>query len=133
MNILTTQDIMPLYTTATAAAALDVSPKWLDNLLSHNQLQGFPKESQGVARRLPLTALLVISLAREFIDTTGLSAPAALRLAARLLNSRGQNATISPLFTIAVNTDALQNTLLHKLARAVETAPTPRRGRPPTR
>lgn len=124
---------MPLYNTATAAAALEVSPKWLDNILSHNKLHGLPSDSQGVARRLPLPAILVIALAREFIHTTGLSAPAALTLATRLLNLSGQSTPISPIFTITVNIDALKTTLLHKLARAVETAPTPRRGRPPTR
>ncbi|MEO9225608.1 MAG: hypothetical protein ABI328_04450 [Gemmatimonadaceae bacterium] len=124
---------MPFYNTATAAAALEVSPKWLDNLLSHNELDGIAREPQGVARRLPLTAILVISLARELIDTTGLSAPSALKLADRLLNSSSQDGPLSPVFTITVNRDALQSTLLRKLARAVETAPTPRRGRPPTR
>ena len=124
---------MPLYNTATAAAALEVSLKWLDNLLSHNDLDGVARESQGVARRLPLTAILVISLARELIDTTGLSAPAALKLADRLLNSPGQDGPLSQVFTITVNLDTLQSTLLRKLARAVETAPTPRRGRPTTR
>lgn len=124
---------MPLYNTATAAVALEVSPKWLDNLLSHNELDGVSSEAQGIARRLPLAAILVIYLAREFIDTTGLSAPAALSLAARLLNPADHNPRLSPLFSITINADSLQSTLLQKLDRAVETAPTPRRGRPPTR
>jgi hypothetical protein len=124
---------MPFYNTATAAAALDTTPKWLDNLLSHNHLDGLPTETQGVARRLSFPTILVISLAREFTETIGLPAPAALKLATRLLNSPKEQAPVSRLFDITVSVEALQTTLLRKLARAVEAAPTPKRGRPPVR
>ncbi len=124
---------MPLYNTATAAAVLDVTPKWLDNLLSHNNIDSIQSESQGVARRLSLSTITGLALAKELIDTLGVPAPAALRLAVRILDNPTGELIISPHLRIAIQTDALKADVLGRLARAVEIAPTPRRGRPPKR
>ena len=124
---------MPLYNTATAVAVLDVTPKWLDNLLSHNTIDGLQSESQGVARRLSLTTITVLVLTKELIDTLELNASAALRVAARVFDDPSGELVISPRLRIAIQKDALKADVLAQLARAVEIAPTPRRGRPPKR
>jgi hypothetical protein len=124
---------MPFYNTATAAAALEVSPKWLDNLLSHNKLDGLESESQGVSRRLSFSTIMVIALARDCIDTMGVPMPSALQLATRLLDTSDGELAISRCLSISVQLSVLRSNVLSKLARAVETAPTPRRGRPPKR
>ncbi len=124
---------MPLYNTATTAVALDVTPKWLDNLLSHNDIDGLRSESQGVARRLSLETIITLALAKELIDTINLSAPAALRLAVQVNTNGGGEIALTPHLHATIRLDALKIDVLTRLARAVEVAPTPRRGRPPKR
>ena len=124
---------MPLYNTTTTAAALGVKPKWLDNLLSHNDIQGLQSESQGVSRRLSLGTVITLALAKELIDTIGLPAPAALRLAVRINNNPVSEIALSPHLSVSTRADALKAAVLSRLAGAVEVAPTPRRGRPPKR
>jgi hypothetical protein len=124
---------MPLYNTTTVAAALGVPPKWLDNLLSHNNIDGLQSESQGVARRLSFNTIMILTLAREIIDAITIPAPAALKLAARILDGHGNQLVISPSLSITIQVELLRSDVLGRLARAVEIAPTPRRGRPPKR
>lgn len=123
---------MPYYNTVTAAAAIGVTPKWLDNLLSHNSLEDIQSDSQGVARRLSFRTITILSLAKELIDTVQLPAPAALRLAERLLADPGGEVVVSERLRITVQVDAIRSSVLSRLARAVEVTPTPRRGRPPS-
>lgn len=124
---------MPFYNTVTVAAAIGVTPKWLDNLLSHNNLEDVQRDSQGVARRLSFKTITILSLAEELINTVQLTVPAALRLAERLLDDPAGEVAVSPRLRITVEADALRSTVLSRLARAVEVTPTPRRGRPPKR
>ena len=124
---------MPSYNTATVASALGVTPKWLDNLLSHNDLAGSQRASQGVARRLSFATVTMLSLAKELIDTVGIKTPAAIELASQLLNSTTGELIVSPRLRIRVQPEVLQNDVLDSLGRAVEIAPSPRRGRPPKR
>lgn len=124
---------MPFYNTATAAAAIGVTTKWLDNLLSHHNIDSVPIDVQGVARRLSISTITVLSLAKELIDTMQLTVPAALRLAEQLLENPSGEIVVSPRLRINVQTEALRTTVLNRLAHAVEVAPAPRRGRPPKR
>lgn len=124
---------MPLYNTATAATAINVTPKWLDNLLSHNKIDGLQGDTQGVARKLSLQSITIIALAKELIDALDLRAPAAIKLAAMFLDSAAGEVTISPQLHLRFDTAAFRAEVLARLSRAVEIAPSPRRGRPPKR
>ena len=124
---------MPLYNTATVAAALGVPPKWLDNLLTHNEIQGFQNDVQGVARRLSVETIAFLMLTKELIDHVQLSAPAALRMARRLTNAPEGSLVLSPRLHLTLQPSALRADVLGKLRQAVEMAPAPRRGRPPKR
>ena len=124
---------MPLYNTATTASALGVNPKWLDNLLSHNDLDGIQGLSQGVARRLSLSSILTIALARDLAESLSIPTTSALRTATRVLETQHGEINLSPSLRLVVDLDALRTDILASLARAVELAPTPRRGRPPKR
>lgn len=124
---------MPLYNTSTTAAALGVTPKWLDNLLSHNEIAGLSQESQGVARRLSLASVTQIALAKELIDELDLSARSALQIAQRILEEPDGSLTLSPRLALQVSINELRAHVLAQLAHAVEIAPSPRRGRPPKR
>jgi hypothetical protein len=124
---------MPLYNTITAAAALGVTPKWLDNILSHNEMDGVQRSSQGISRRLSLSAITTLSLAKELIDSLHISTSAALNIAARLAEDSAGDLILSPRLRVIIRTDLIKTDVLTRLTRAVESSPTPRRGRPPKR
>lgn len=121
---------MPLYTSATTAAALELPPKWLDNLLSHNKIDGVSSECQGVARRLSLAAVETVAVVREL--STGLSIPVAvaIRIADRLLREPGRIYPASGIVRLSIDVEALRRDVAMRLAHAVEIAPHRPRGRP---
>jgi hypothetical protein len=118
------------YTVATAALALDVSVKWLDNTLSHFNVQGVTQTRQGVARRLPIESLTILAIAVSLIRALDTPVQRAIDLATQLTRSNG---TIAVPGDIQINIDVQHTTdlLLGRLEHAVEIAPLPRRGRPP--
>ncbi len=124
---------MPLYNTKTAAAVLEVTPKWLDNLLSHNSIDDLTTDTQGVARRLSVRSITMLVLAKELIDALVLPAPVALRVASRVLNTPNCELILSPRLRITISEETLKTDVLDRIASAVESAPTPRRGRPSKR
>jgi hypothetical protein len=121
---------MPLYNTSTTAAAIGVSAKWLDNLLSHNKVEGVQSERQGVARRLAFPAVATVALAHEIVTSSSIPVAAALRIAGELLASTDGVARLTPSLTLALDAPAFRAELLERLAQAVEDAPRPVRGRP---
>jgi hypothetical protein len=118
------------YTVATAALALHISPKWLDNILSHYHVQGVSQARQGVARRLSIESLTILAIAVLLIQDLDLPVAKALTLATRLIQSRGMTALPSGV-QLQIDIDQTSGDLLQRLERAVEIAPLPRRGRPP--
>jgi hypothetical protein len=118
------------YTVATAALALNVPIKWVDNILSHYRLTGIQQERQGVARRLSVEGLVTLALAALLIHELGLPVPNAITVAGEIVEQGGRHLAAQGL-TIEIDLQAFQISLLDRLERAVEIAPTPRRGRPP--
>src|SRR5689334_22152266 len=117
------------YTLATAALALGVTTKWLDNTLSHFRVQGVFQARQGVARRLPIESLALISIALDLIADLDIPVARALDLANRLTTCG--KLTLPSGATIEVDLRSISESLLQRLEHAVEVAPLPRRGRPP--
>jgi len=129
---------MPLYNTATVAAAIGASPKWLDNLLSHNKVDGVSGGRQGVQRRLSVDAVRIVALAKELIEHAALSAPAAVGIAGMLIgNAASEHSTtplqrtqLSPAIWIELDVTALDREISAGLSHAVEVTPHRLRGRP---
>ena len=123
---------MRAYTVATTAVALGVSPKWVDNVLSHHQVAGVQRARQGIARRVTPAALLVLDIALRLVRSLGLPLPQALETAGRLIDARESEVALSGTASIQIRADvgALTRELDVRLERAVEISPTPRRGRP---
>lgn len=118
------------YTVATAALALQVTPKWVDNILSHHQVQGVTQARQGVPRRLSVQALAILSITLDLMRDLELPAARALNVASALLQSEGR--IILPTgATIELDVERVGAAVLERLEHAVEVAPLPRRGRPP--
>ena len=118
------------YTLATAALALNVTSKWLDNTLSRYRVQGVVQSRQGVSRRLPIESLILIAIALDLIADFEIPLPKALGLATRLATSAGK-LTLESGARIEIDLANITESLLHRLEHAVEVAPLPRRGRPP--
>ena len=118
------------YTVATAALALRMPVKWVDNILSHHKIRGIRQERQGVARRLSVEGLLTLALAAFLIHELGLSTRRAIALADEIINGEGRYSGRQGL-TVEIDVAVFQASLLEHLEAAVEMAPAPRRGRPP--
>ena len=118
------------YTVATAALALGVSAKWIDNILSHHQVQGVNQAKQGVARRLSFESLTILAIAILLIQDLDLPTAKAVAIATELVRSRG-TAALTGGVQIQINIEQTTTDLLQRLEHAVEIAPLPRRGRPP--
>ena len=118
------------YTVATAALALGISVKWLDNVLSHNRVLGVTQERQGISRRLTVEALLVLALVVLLIQELGLPTSKAITLAEDLASNDGSYSAQQGL-NLGLDLSSFRVQLLEKLENAVEIAPLPRRGRPP--
>ena len=118
------------YTVGTAALALDVPTKWLDNVLSHFQVPGVTQERQGISRRVSLEGVLQLALALRLIDDLEIPTANALRLARSISQVGGQHQTSSGI-SIGLDLSTIRAGLEARLAQAVEIAPVPRRGRPP--
>jgi hypothetical protein len=121
---------MPLYNCSSTAAALGVSAKWLDNILSHNDIDGVSRARQGVPRRLSSEAIMTIAIANELNSTAAVPIATALPLAARLLSNTDHTVQIGAGLTLTLDAMAVRTAMMHRLAHAVEVTPTPPRGRP---
>lgn len=118
------------YTVATAALALGMPAKWVDNILSHNKVPGIRQQRQGIARRLSVEGLLVLALTALLTHELGLSTANAIIVAEGIIKSSGRYLAGQGL-SIEIDLAAFQAHLLERLESAVEIAPIPRRGRPP--
>jgi hypothetical protein len=119
-----------VYTSPTVALTLGTTAKWLDNVLSHYTVPGVQQKRQGISRRLGLDGILVLAIGLRLIQDLGLAIPHALHLAEALAKKGGREITPHG-FEISLGLDALRERVLERLEGAVETAPVPRRGRPP--
>ena len=118
------------YTVATAALALGMPIKWVDNVLSHNKIAGIRQERQGIARRLSIEGILTLALTALLIHELGISTPRAIAIAEGIVDADGRHTSSSGL-SVEINLATFRASLLERLENAVEVAPVPRRGRPP--
>ena len=118
------------YTVATAALALGMPIKWVDNVLSHNKIGGIRQERQGIARRLSIEGLLTLALTALLIHELGISTTRAIAIAGGIIEGSGRK-VYSDGLSVEIDLPTFQARLLERLENAVEVAPIPRRGRPP--
>lgn len=125
---------MRAVTTGTAAFALGIPKKELDNILSRYAVRGFERGRQGVARRLSQASIEQVALAIDLTRDYSIPVPTALLLAEEALSSR-EGVITSPGGHLAIHVDLerIRRDLQAKLAEAIENVIPPRRGRPPVR
>lgn len=117
------------YTVATAALAVQVPLKWVDNILSHHAMPGVFQQRQGVPRKLNLDGLVILGLTALLTDELGIPVRKAIEIATGLESNGGRYASPRG-FTLMVDLPRFRSGLLERLENAVEIAPAPRRGRP---
>ena len=123
---------MPLYNTSSTASAIGVTDKWLDNLLSHNKIEGVQQARQGVARRLSLEAVLIITVTRSLMEAFSIPAPRAIALANDLMTASTGSVVFPPAVSLVLDIPTLRAMVIDQLMHAIEITPTRPRGRPKT-
>jgi len=125
---------MRAVTTGTAAFALGIAKKDLDNILSRYPIRGYARGRQGVARRLSLASIEQVALAIDLSRNYSIPTPTALLLAEEALSSH-EGVIASPAGHLALHVDLerIRRDLHVKLTDAIEHVIPPRRGRPPAR
>jgi hypothetical protein len=120
------------YTVAASAVTLRVSAKWLDNVLSHHSVPGVQHTRQGVKRLLPPSALIQLEIALVLSRALAVPLGVAIPFAIKLHQAGGRIDTAGlPPVTITLDLPRLTSALDRRLADAVESGPSPKRGRPP--
>jgi hypothetical protein len=122
-----------LYNVAVASLAIRAPVKWTDNLLSQHTIPDVHKIARGVARGISWSALVRIALVRELHVRLGCAIHQAVSLATELLASPDGSTSPQGCITLVVDRPAFERELQSRLAEALEMAPRPRRGRPPSR
>jgi hypothetical protein len=123
---------MRLYDIAIATLAIRAPRKWTDNVMSQHQLPEVVSVRQGVARRIPYQGLLRLVIIRELHVELGIGVATAVQFAGRLLDS-GQDAVLhAGQVRVSIDLISMRNALDQRLALALESTPSRRRGRPPT-
>ncbi len=124
---------MRSYDVAVASLAIGAPAKWTDNLISQNHIDGVISATRGVARRIPRAALLRIAVIRKLHKEAGIGVADSVRLAGALLDSETSSVRLSGHLVISLDRDATEQDLDERLRDVLESAPAPRRGRPPHR
>ena len=119
-----------MYSTDTAASAIGVSTRRLDNFLRRQLGDLIAKGPQGRARTIPHGAVERAAVAMILVRDLGCRPAKAVVLATRLIENSGSELLISPLTTLGFDLRRLRLVLDQTLADAVETATPSRRGRP---
>ena len=120
------------YTVRMAALATGVSPKWLDNLLSHHAVPGVSGGRQGLERSISMQGILAIELVRLLSAELGTPLPRAVEIASATLSTDGDPGVIRTAsgLEIAFPLTEIARRLRERLVEAVEAAPSLPRGRP---
>ena len=124
---------MRSYDVAVASLAIDAPARWTDNVITQYPPVGVIAARRGVTRKLSHGALLVLMVARELHVDGGLGVRAALALAARLVDAAPASVPLSGHLRVTLDRVALERRLDERLREILESAPAPRRGRPPRR
>ena len=122
---------MRLYDIAVATLAIGAPRKWTDNVLSQHAIPDVLSVRQGVARRISYQALIRLAIIRQLHTGLGVGVADAVHFAGRLLDS-GQTAVLAEgHLRLSVDLVALRTVVDERLAAALESSPSRRRGRPP--
>jgi hypothetical protein len=122
---------MRFYSVGVAALAIDAPRKWVDNLLSQHVISDVAHRQRGVGRGVTWSALVRIAAIWELHERLGCGVREAVALAEPLLSSQSGRPLSVGALSILLDRESLERDLHARLKDALESAPRPRRGRPP--
>jgi len=121
---------MKTLSTHTAAAALGVEKKTLDNILAREARPFFRSGSRGRSRRIPISVIERIAVALILNRDLGTPVARGLELAKNLIDENSSQTAAGPLTTVAFDVGRLRKTLERSVDDALESMAEPIRGRP---
>ena len=124
---------MRLYSIAVASLAVGAPLKWTDNLIAQHRLPDVRSRTRGVARGVSWAGVVRIALIRAIHLELGSGVREAVALSDALLLSESGVVTRGRWLMVGFDRPALERDIRQRLAEALESAPTPRRGRPTRR
>ena len=119
------------YDPRTVALALKAPIKWVDNILSHNDIRGVDRTSRGVERRLSFDGVAVLAISRLLSKELGIPTPAALKISRQLVDLGTGQVTTAGGVGVIIDWAALIERLQGRLTEVCETSVRMRRGRQP--
>jgi hypothetical protein len=102
--------------------------KWVDNLLSQHRLMDVLPDNRRASRRITDSALLRMAAIRTLHIELGMSVAQAVAFSTPLIESAELSAGH---LRLMIDLTAIRQRLDERLAFALESAPQPRKGRPP--
>ena len=124
---------MRLYSVAVVSLAIDAPLKWTDNLIAHHVIPDVRSMARGIPRGVSWAGLVRIALIRELHQSIGCGVREAVALSDQLIRTQDHVVTVGRWSRLAFDRHALEEDLQRRLGEALESAPRPRRGRPPRR
>ena len=127
---------MRSYDIAVTSLVIEAPVKWTDNLLSQHQIPDVVSARRGVARRIPHSTLVYLAVVRRLHHILGLGARDAVRCTTLLLAGGGTcDAGVHEAgpITLSIDLADIERQVDRRLQEVLESAPAPRRGRPPKR
>lgn len=121
---------MRSYDIGIASLAIMAPVKWTDNLLSQHVIPDVASTRRRVARRIPHSALIQLAIIRQLHIELGLGVRDAVRISKTLGDTKGEGVHQGGQIRLTVDRPAIERELEGRLRDALESAPTPRRGRP---
>jgi hypothetical protein len=116
------------------ALTIGADPKWVDNLLSQNELPGVTRGRQGVQRRITDEGMLAIELTRMLTRDAGIPVARAADIARAAIRSRSDREMQVRLpsgLAFCFAASDIERRLRERIAVAIESTAQVRRGRPP--
>lgn len=121
---------MKTLSTQSAAAALGVERKTLDNILAREARRFFQNGRRGRSRRIPISVLERVAVALILNRDLGIPVGRGLELAGNFLAEDSSPIAAGTLTTIAFDVERLRKTLERSVDDALESMAEPIRGRP---
>ena len=121
---------MAIVSTSTAATAIGVERKVLDNILAREAKELVGTGRRGKGRRLSVELVERLAVAMVLNRDLGMPVATALGVAEKLVQAPTNTITAGSLLSLSLDVGRLRSVLATALSDALEESPLPRRGRP---
>ena len=118
------------YSVRTAALALGVPTKWVDNVLFQHDIPGVMSSRQGVERSISDLGIRILEVVRITSQELGIPIPRAVEIAVAVSSTAGARFVTASGAELRFPLDVIDQRLRERLVDAIEATPRVPRGRP---